>query len=318
MKQDPQPQLLYHNPHEKLELAACELARFLGIAVGLGAIPLLRDRPIPLWIVEAAAGVLVMAVGLFFQARRARRQKPPTPTPSLFRRLLAFLRGLPTFFRSFLSGLKRLPGLLRRLANGLRRAWAWVLAHLPGQRKAVAVPIPAETPPSEETPTVEAPVETPSAAAPAPSPARDLVLLPYQTLLVGLFLLLPAILVAVLQRIPFPSLDQVAIYFGTPALLIWVGGEFLYLQPKIAIKPWDSLVLTGILKSALQLLGAALVLAYLALALGSLVRPGLLLGGLGLALVGLALGLVSAAGERRRLPTRPPGSRLYEMVETPE
>jgi hypothetical protein len=318
----PQTQLQYHDPHNTLELVACELVRILGIAAGLGAIPLLRDRPLPFWIVEAAAGAVVMAVGLSFRARRARLHKPPTPTPGLLHRLLAFLRGLPAIFRSFLSGLKRLPGLLRRLADGLSRAWAWVRAHLPGHRKPAPGPLIPAAPTVEEPPPSSPAAPTHTAAPvlpPAPAaalPARPRVLLPYLTLATGLFLFLPAILVAVLLPARIPNLDQIAIYFSAPALLVWLLGEIPYLVPKIVAKPWDIPILSGVLKSALQALGAVLVFVFLALVIGQEQHPGLLYGGLGLALVGLALGYHSEAGERRRQQTRPPSLHPAEQDET--
>jgi hypothetical protein len=303
MTQDSQPQLLYHDPHDSLELVTCELARILGITAGLGAIPLLRDRPVPFWIVEAAAGAIVIAVGGFFLARRARRQQPTTPTPGLLRRLV--------------SSLKRLPDLLRRVPAFFRRMFEWLRTRLPGRRKVATVPVPAETPPSEETPKVDTPVETPSASAPAASlPARPRVLLPYLTLATGLFLFLPSILVAALQPARIPNLDLVAIYFSAPALLVWLLGEIPYLLPKIVTKPWDAPILSGVLKSVLQALAAMLIFAFLALVIGQEQHPGLLYGGLGLALVGLALGVYSEAGERRRQRARPPSLHPAEQDET--
>jgi hypothetical protein len=133
-------------------------------------------------------------------------------------------------------------------------------------------------------------------------------------MLIGLFLLLSAVLVACLQSswakgLEQGALAQIAMYFSAPALLVWVIGEIPYVIPKIVVKPWDGSTITGVLKSGLQALGAVLVWVFLALALVRKEQFWLLYGGLGLALVGLVFGFISAAIERQRERTRPQTAR---------
>ena len=269
-----------NDSQDTLELAACQLANVVGILAGIGAIPFLRDRQVRFWRVEAAVGVIVIAVGLFFLVRRARRQRQAGGAPGLFQRLLAFLR---------------------RLAGSLRHTWAWARSHLPGRRKVADRQVASDLPAVEENP----PPAVPPAAPGTPSPPRDLVLLPYLTVLIGGFVLLPAALVASLQYVPVPNLDQIAMYFSAPAILIWMIGEIPNIFPKLAVRPKSSSIVTGMLKSGLQVLSAVLVWVFLGLARGREEHPWLLVSAIGLALGGLVLGFVSEAAERRRLQTRP-------------
>ena len=273
-KETSQPNLLYNDPLDTFELVACQLANVVGILAGIGAIPFLRDRQVRFWTVEAAVGVIVIAVGLFFLVRRACRQRQAGGAPGLFQRLLAFLR---------------------RLAGSLRHTWAWARSHLPGRRKVADRQVAGKI----------SAAENPLSVVANQDPARDLVLLPYLTVLIGGFVLLPAALVASLQYVPVPNLDQIAMYFSAPAILIWMIGEIPNIFPKLAVRPKSSSIVTGMLKSGLQVLSAVLVWVFLGLARGREEHPWLLVSAIGLALGGLVLGFVSEAAERRRLQTRP-------------
>ncbi len=283
-----QPSLLYNDPHDTLELVACELAKILGILAGIGATPFLRERLERFWLAGVAAGGIVIAVGLVFLARRYRRERP-----GLF------------------QGLRELPG---RLLNGLRRGWAWIRAHLPGQRKASTAglggsgaPLPQPAPAAAGISSLETASAQPATTRPAP--AHPLVLLPYLTVLIGLFILVPAAATSGLQNDPILNLDLIAIYFSAPAILIWAIGEVPYFFSKAVVRPKNAAVIAGILKSGLQVLSAILFWVFLGLAIGMQEFTWMLWGASALALAGLVLCLVSEAGERRRLNTQPKDSR---------
>lgn len=300
----PQTQLLNHDPQDPLEWITCQLANLVGIAAGIGVLPLLSDYlPIPFWKAEMLVGVLCILVGLIFLERRTPRLLP------FLKRMFGFLRRLPSIFKRLIAFLRGLPALLRR-------AWDWIRRHLPGRRKGSPEQVSPETPAVKESP----PEAAPSTASDTIPQVHQLVLLPYMTLLIGLLILLPAILVDWLH--PLEVLDQnldlvyIAVYFSAPALLIWVVAEIPYILPKIVVKPWDGSVVTGLLKSGLQALGAVLVWVYLALSLGKEEHTWLLFGGLGLALMGLIFGFISEAIERQRIRTRPQNPRPAQMRET--
>lgn len=284
-----------HNPdsHGTLELVACQITSAVGIGVGIGALPLMRERLASrFWMAEAAAGVLCIAVGLFFLERRSHRLLP------FLKSLLAFLRRLPSSF-------KRLNTMLRSLPAFIRLAWDWIRFHLPGRRKTSPAPVSHATPPVKVSQPTAASAAAPAAASDAASPAR----LPYLTMWIGLFIFFPALFAASLQHFQPPDPDLIAIYFSTPALLIWVIGEVPYILPRIVVRPWDGAILTAILKSGSTGLSAVLIYVFLGLALVKAEHPGLLFAGLGLALLALVFGWISNTMERQRLRDRPPPSR---------
>jgi hypothetical protein len=131
------------------------------------------------------------------------------------------------------------------------------------------------------------------------------VLLPYLTVLIGVFILAPAAVVASLQDSPVLNLDLIVMYFSAPAILIWAIGEIPYFFPKILVRPKNAAVVAGIWKSGLQVLSAILFWVFVGLAIGMEEFTWMLWSACGLALAGLALGLVSEAGERRRLQLQP-------------
>lgn len=260
----PEPALVYNDPHDTLELVACELAKILGVLVGIGATPFLRARLARFGLVEIGVGAFVVLIGLIFWFRRLRRERP-----GLF------------------QGLRALAG---RLLAGLRRAWSWVQDHLPGRRRNSGSEV-------REAITPARPGE--------PSPVRPVVLLPYLTILIGIFILAPAAVVYSLRDDPIPDLDLIVLYFSAPAILIWAIGELPYFFSKAVVRPKNASVYAGISKSVLQVLSAILFWIFLGLAIGMEEFTWMLVAAFILALLGLILGLVSEAGERRRLQIQP-------------
>lgn len=318
MKNDSQPQ-----PLSSPERIACQLANMVGILAGIGAIPLLRDRlGSRFWMAEAAIGALVIVLGLFFLERRAHRLRP------FLKRLLSFLRGLPAILRRLpyyiqrlLTVLRGLPTFFRSLPAFIRRAWNWIRRHLPRRRKGPSEQIPIATRAVPETSPAVARSTAPATSSATIPPLRELELLPYQMLLIGLFILLPAALVACTHSFWAKSLEpaalgQIAVYFSTPALLIWVLGEFPYAFAKIVVQPWNGSIITGVLKSGLQVLSAMLVWVFLALSLAGVEYAWPLFGGLGLALAALVLGFASEAIERRSSQNRPQKTQALQRRET--
>jgi hypothetical protein len=280
----PDMQLVDPDPHDPLVLFICELANAAGITAGIGAVPLLNERmPDHFWMVQAAVGALVTAVGLY---------SLESATP----RLVPFVKRLPAGLRNLTAALRRLPAFMSRL-------WGWIRQRLarPKNAPSISEPIKPDHANSGST-----------ALATQPPPGR--ILLPYLTLSIGLFILFPAVLARLL---PLWETDPVgtALYFSAPAILIWGMAEIAYIYQKVAVFSRNSAMITGIVKSSLKVMSAVLIFVLAALEQVNEGHNLLLLIGTGLALGGLVVGFISEGLERRsRLDQPGSSSRIEKSV----
>jgi MFS family permease len=109
-----------------------------------------------------------------------------------------------------------------------------------------------------------------AAAATAPAEERPAIRnrqpLPWdvwQGLLIGASLLLPALIVRLLGLHSHGSGNLLVIYFSTPAILLWAGGQAASLYPHWMVRPKHLPQISGLLGGGMQLLGALLLWVHL-------------------------------------------------------
>lgn len=242
------PTFQYSTPGDNQGQIIGELAKILGILLGIGATPFLGEWTQDwFWVVGLAAGLITFGVGFFYAVRQAPVRK----------------RG---------------SALVTRGAAFLRRQFAWLKTKVLFWRER---PVEAE----ELTPVPTArPQDEPHQAD------EPWILWPLFTMGIGLFIAVPAIVAGLTGS------QDIAMYFSTPAILLWIAGEGFYFYPYFIVKPKRTPEIAAMLRSSLQVLSALLLWVFLGLAAGMAGISWMIGLGAGLAVAGLILGLVAAAG----------------------
>lgn len=294
--------LQYSDPDDRREVIVNELTKILSVLLGLGAVPLLERRVDWFWAAGLAAGVLAVGVGLFFIYRRARRRRKQAVDPGGRAGLRA-----------------RLQNFGRAVGRAFGRAWAWIKSKWPFRRRAAAAPETGEDGP----PAAGSPAAAPSEPAPTNGMMAVLrgdatgtvILLPYLTLWIGIFIFIPSVVAALLQRMGYLRTDLVLVYFSAPALLVWIGGEGFYFFPRFSTRPRRAPEILGILKSLLIVLSAALLWIFLGLEIGTPGVDWLHRSAIGLAVAGAILGLAAEGSRRSSLRERERGQTHPDLAE---
>jgi hypothetical protein len=85
---------------------------------------------------------------------------------------------------------------------------------------------------------------------------------------VGASLLLPALITRLLGMHVHGYGNLLVIYFSTPAILIWAGGQAVRLYPHWVVRPKHLPQISGLLGSGMQLLSALLLWVHLGMDTG--------------------------------------------------
>lgn len=96
-----------------------------------------------------------------------------------------------------------------------------------------------------------------------------ILIVPYLNILIGIFILATAVTAFFIQRsrgVMNPQL--VEIYFGAPALLLWIVGEGIYFYPHFLVRPKHLPQIFALLKSILQVISALFLWVFLGLSIG--------------------------------------------------
>lgn len=199
------------------------LASVLGILAGLGGASLLEEDSPRRWVLGLGGGVLVLGAALVY-----------------------------LLWPLMKTGI---PGLLQRS----RAALSILVARLPAVKLQKRVPWLSIT---------RRAAESESSAGPAPASASQQSHTPlsweiWQALLVGAILLLPALSVRLAGAHGSGRANLLAIYFSTPAIILWAGSQAVDLYPHWVVRPRHLPQISGLLGGGMQLLGALLLWVHL-------------------------------------------------------
>jgi hypothetical protein len=128
------------------------------------------------------------------------------------------------------------------------------------------------------------------------------------TMASGIFIVLAAVVVLILQRNEIKQAGALAMYFSLPAIILWMVVESLQLYTNLLVKPKRLGQVAAIAASGAQLLGALLIWVYLGLILVLENINWMWLVAVVLVALGIALGLVAIFAESqtpRRIISRP-------------
>ncbi len=185
-----------------------------------------------------------------------------------------------------------IPRLLQRSRATLAALWSrapaikfqprfpWLIV---SRREAAAV-----TAPAEERPAI-----------------RDRQPLPWdvwQGLLVGASLLLPALIARLLGLHSYGNGNLLVIYFSTPAILLWAGGQAASLYPHWVVRPKHLPQISGLLGGGMQLLGALLLWVHLGMDTGIEVSTWMFWLSAALAIGGVFFNFISRSAQTANTP----------------
>lgn len=267
-----------HRENDQGTIAA-ELLKLLGVTVGLGLGPLLSDRLGWYWAIGMAAGGMMLVAGAALSLsidRRFRRQR----AEKLRERLLQETSLLdvqvqvyapPRMSQALLFSNPRLAALRASLQAG------WISER---QFSAQAGQVLNEM-------------------ALAQTGEQEDFSLPNTIIALGVFILVPALIawMVIANRIQHPA--EIAAYFSSPALLLWLATEGLRLSDLYRERPWTPFQWLSALSGLIYLLSALAFWVYLGLFFGEALRVWLFVLGASLAVIGAALSLGLIAWQRR-------------------
>lgn len=118
-------------------------------------------------------------------------------------------------------------------------------------------------------------------------------IVPSVVMSIGFFLALPAMIGLILQSRNNENAQLIASYFITPAILLWIVAEFLFVSPFWESSKKTAVDILGIVAAGLQMAGAAVLWLYVGVSYGILLPLWLLAAGAGLALLGMILAVVT-------------------------
>ncbi len=277
--------LRYNDPADRLETLGSELVKILTILLGIGLPALLRGRWAGLWLVGAAAGLLGIVFGLFFLLRRARRQlaaldsaqPPAVDSPSAGQEKTPDQPGAAQAVGSApnpqpdTNPPAKPAGWTARFAQAWQRLVGWMGVQFAALRRLLNALL---------------------------HPSHPLTALPAVVVLTGVFIFVPAVSAALFKQLNVSNFDLIEIYFSSPAVLVWIIGELVYVFPRLVARPKHFSAVAGIVRSVLQVLAALLLWIFLGLSIGRAALALLLWLSIGLALAGLLCGMAADASER--------------------
>jgi hypothetical protein len=117
------------------------------------------------------------------------------------------------------------------------------------------------------------------------------------TMASGVFIVLAAVVVLILQRNEVKQAGALAMYFSLPAIILWMVVESLQFYTNLLVKPKRLGQVVAIASSGAQLLGALLIWIYLGLILVLENMTWMWLVAVGLVTVGIAFGLIALFAE---------------------
>lgn len=269
-------------------MITAELLKLLGVIAGLGLSPLLSSRLGWYWAIGMAAGGMMLLAGALFSLRIDRKIRRKR-LEQLRERLLqetalaevsVQVHAEPKVSQELLFSNPRLAALRASLQAG------WISER---QFSAQAGQILNEM---ALTQTEEA----------------ENFALPNSVIALGVFILLPAVitLMVIANRIQHPA--EIAAYFSSPALLLWMAIEGMRLSGMYQERPWNTLQWLAGLSGLLYILSAIAFWFYMGFFFGEALLVWLFALGAGLAVVGAALALGMVAWQRRGKRPRAAGA----------
>lgn len=260
-------------------MIAAELLKLLGVIAGLGLGPLLSSRLGWYWAIGMAAGGLLLLAGAAFSLsidRRIRRKRLEKMRDRLLQDTALVdvsvqVHKEPGVSHEVLFSNPSLAALRASLAAG------WISER---QFNAQAGQILNE-------------------AALAQTGEDENFSLPNSVIALGVFIILPAViaLMVLANRIQHPA--EIAAYFSSPALLLWIAIEGVRLSDLYQDRPWDAFEWLSGLSGLLYILSALTLWVYMGFFFGEALLVWLFVLGASLAVIGAALGLGSLFWQRR-------------------
>lgn len=260
-------------------MIAAELLKLLGVIAGLGLGPLLSSRLGWYWAIGMAAGGLLLLAGAAFSLsidRRIRRKRFEKMRDRLLQDTALVdvsvqVHKEPGLSQEVLFSNPSLAALRASLAAG------WISER---QFNAQAGRILNE-------------------AALAQTGEDENFSLPNSVIALGVFIILPAViaLMVLANRIQHPA--EIAAYFSSPALLLWMAIEGVRLSGLYQDRPWDAFEWLAGLSGLLYILSALTLWVYMGFFFGEALLVWLFVLGAGLAVIGAAIGLGSLFWQRR-------------------
>lgn len=316
----------YSAPHDVRGQITAELVKVFAILIGIGATPLFSSHWLPdrFWAIGLAAGSITAATGIFYAGRQGRVRRRKRQSLAAARLTLVSASqalDLKVVVHTRRHHQAKPTGLKLAAAQGAPAAGAVTATHPQAQVAEIAA-LPDDVPAAEAESGLDAPPATgpaelmtaadpqawlaeiaasPELASEAPEPW---VLLPAITISIGVFIMLPAVIALLMQLNHVKNPDLMAMYFSTPALLLWIAAEGVYFYPHFKTEPKRRPQVMGMLKSTLEILSALVLWVFLGLRFGG---PGdydwlfwigtvLAIGGAGLA-IEVARGHRAAVGQ---------------------
>lgn len=246
---------IYSDPADTRGELVTEIAKIIGILLGIGATAWLRERLTLFWLLGASMGVLTICAGIYYWGRQSMRSYAAQGNLSA---------GKPAF-RTWLKE------ITRQFRNRLKAIWP---------RRGNNANSVSATNRAQKQEAIEK--------------KRIITVLPIITILIGILILLPAVAAFGFRRLAaVDQAGLVAVYFSGPAILLWLLGEGVYMYPHFLVTPKHRPQILGIAKSACQIVSALFLWVYLGVGIGMSHTSWMFFLSAGLAGLGFILGIVT-------------------------